>query len=334
MEAILLKVLTISIMFSGGVQPSDIEVIRSVVGDQQVEVLFVEGDVRQPANLSAEDWGLSALPQAGGIELQFRDIEQEDARKLSEDVTEKLKPLLKARGGSIDAKFSEGDKMVTARRLEVLGPTERPGGPGSASAVYPGMPPATRTRGPAAAYGGAYMPYGSRSYPPGSPYGALARSRISVATDQMMRARRPSAVSDYVYMTGVPGMFPVDVADMELSAEETEQWMDLDQRATALAAEYQGEGERLVRLSSDPSIAGPAEVQVRMRDKGKIEEELTQILNEMFDLKLVGYERKITNLEQELKSLRQRLEERRANKELIVKRRLNELTGVEDHLAW
>jgi hypothetical protein len=57
-------------------------------------------------------------------------------------------------------------------------------------------------------------------------------------------------------------------------------------------------------------------------------------LNELFDLKLKGYQDKMSSIESELERLRQRVAERKKNKELIVTGRFKELVGEDNHLRW
>jgi len=139
--------------------------------------------------------------------------------------------------------------------------------------------------------------------------------------------------------------------DIQLTPEESELWAELDTRARELAAKYKGEEPQLTRGSLTPGISpyvlserGPEIMGARgtkgpqptptADEKAEIEKELTEVLNQMFDLKMTAYERKISGIEEDLRSLRSEIQERIQNKNLIVERRLNELTGKEDYLAW
>jgi hypothetical protein len=163
---------------------------------------------------------------------------------------------------------------------------------------------------------------------------------------------------------------PLEKGGLPLSHEEGTLWLELESRADTLAARYKGGDASRIRVGGVPGGPRPgyapgyplAEIYAQgladtvaspyggyggppspprtplptptEEEKAKIEQELSEVLNRMFDLKLTAYERRISRLEQELKSLREQLEHRRGNKDLIVTRRLNELTGKEDFLSW
>ena len=70
------------------------------------------------------------------------------------------------------------------------------------------------------------------------------------------------------------------------------------------------------------------------QEKKKIEAELTEILGELFDRRLTEGEAKVKALEEELSRAKEHAAERKKNKDEIVKRRFEELTGEADDLRW
>jgi hypothetical protein len=68
--------------------------------------------------------------------------------------------------------------------------------------------------------------------------------------------------------------------------------------------------------------------------RAELETKLKGNLNELFDLKLKGFQEKIASIERELDRLRTHLEERKNNKELVVTGRFKELIGEHDQLRW
>ena len=63
------------------------------------------------------------------------------------------------------------------------------------------------------------------------------------------------------------------------------------------------------------------------RDRGVLEKDLREKLEEIFELKQANRRREIQHLEQQLEQLRSRLQERERLHEAIVDRRFEELTG-------
>ncbi len=68
--------------------------------------------------------------------------------------------------------------------------------------------------------------------------------------------------------------------------------------------------------------------------RAQLEAKLKDNLNELFDLKLNGFQEKIASIECELQNVRSQIAERKSNKELIVTTRFKELIGEDDHLQW
>jgi len=74
-----------------------------------------------------------------------------------------------------------------------------------------------------------------------------------------------------------------------------------------------------------------------IKDKKKqatIKKELEKKLNKLFDLREEARLKKVEALEQEMEKLKQMVDFRKKNKAKIIERRLNELLGNEDQLAW
>lgn len=69
-------------------------------------------------------------------------------------------------------------------------------------------------------------------------------------------------------------------------------------------------------------------------DKAKIKSDLVKKLGELFELKEKQRKIEVEQLQKELEELKKSLEVRKNNKEAIVMKRFNELTGVGDYLDW
>jgi DNA polymerase II small subunit/DNA polymerase delta subunit B len=77
--------------------------------------------------------------------------------------------------------------------------------------------------------------------------------------------------------------------------------------------------------------------QVRRADaseKAELTRELTAVLNEIFDLKLQSQQERVERISGELEELRSRIQERSNARSQIIERRVRELTGERDALAW
>jgi len=69
-------------------------------------------------------------------------------------------------------------------------------------------------------------------------------------------------------------------------------------------------------------------------EKNKIMGELKTVLSTLFDLREKERERKIKQLEEEIKHLKDLLASRRKNKEIIIQKKLDELTGKSEKTEW
>lgn len=67
---------------------------------------------------------------------------------------------------------------------------------------------------------------------------------------------------------------------------------------------------------------------------GEISKKIQAELEKAFDLKLQMETMELQQLEEDVEELSQLLERRRTAREAIIKRRLDELTGVDGHLEW
>ena len=106
---------------------------------------------------------------------------------------------------------------------------------------------------------------------------------------------------------------------LELREEEPEQFekamrrMETERRASELAERCRAsKGEARERLMK----------------------ELRGVLNEAFSMRQAAMEEETRELEEELKRLRTLIEKREANRDAIVERRIEELTGEEEFLEW
>jgi hypothetical protein len=312
MGAVITSTMTIVLLFNGPITPTDIDVIRPAVEEESATTFFIteDGKLIEQAEPTDADWGLSRYPNAAGIEIRVTDIDPEKSSAMLQEIERALEQLPEGR----------------ARVASVSGGGGKSGrkgaGPGNANGAM--------------GFGGGGRPTGS--------YQARTQRGAEAA---------PYAAMALGSMAGMPRRGPVVLeGDLQLTPEESARWHELDARARQLAARYKGEESALPRwgafpggapgmmggrtgpwVSTAPTTEGPQPTPTA-EEQEEIEKELTDLLNQMFDLKLIAYERKITGIEEELQSLRNEIEERKENKKLIVERRLNELTGKQDHLAW
>jgi len=68
--------------------------------------------------------------------------------------------------------------------------------------------------------------------------------------------------------------------------------------------------------------------------KKTLKTEMNQILNQLFDVRTSNRTREVNNLGKKVKELRKLLEMRKANKKLIIKQKLEEITGKSRGLEW
>ena len=69
-------------------------------------------------------------------------------------------------------------------------------------------------------------------------------------------------------------------------------------------------------------------------DKSKIKSDLIKKLGELFELKEQQRKIEVAQLQKELEELKKSLQVRKNNKDAIVMKRFNELTGMGDYLDW
>jgi len=138
--------------------------------------------------------------------------------------------------------------------------------------------------------------------------------------------------------------------------EEFRRLMDLRERDSALFAEVMQdrlrEWQHLRRLKrNDPELAEKLKRERDMdreaiglgeayrnaetgEEKEEIRAALKQLLSELFDLRESHRKARVREVEKELEELRRVLKERRENKESIIQKRLEQLTGENAHLNW
>lgn len=313
MGAVITSTMTIVLLFNGPIKPSDIDVVRPAVDEGSAMAFFITEEGKLPVEPTEKDWGLSRYPDATGIEIRVRDQAPEKSNAVLQEIEQALAQLPEGRARIASVQGGGAGIRGTTAQTGETAPGSGSGGTG---------------------FGGGRSPR---------------------RTDQS-QTRRFAGANPYAMMGfgGMPGMSrggPVVLeGDLQLTPEESAKWIELDARASELAARYKGEPEPSGRFANPgPSgmMGGPMGPRVSVHpapegppptptaeEQEEIEKELTEVLNQMFDLKLTAYERKISGIEEELKSLRSEIEERKQNKDLIVERRLNELTGKEDYLAW
>jgi len=66
----------------------------------------------------------------------------------------------------------------------------------------------------------------------------------------------------------------------------------------------------------------------------KIEQELDQVVGQLFDLREAQREKDIARMESDLARMKKKLEDRRVQKSQIIKKRMDQLLGKKDDLEW
>jgi hypothetical protein len=107
---------------------------------------------------------------------------------------------------------------------------------------------------------------------------------------------------------------PFTVNGYAYAEEDREHATELERQCHDLAAQYMSSNDEAKRTQLETQLKGN--------------------LNELFDLKLKGFQEKIACIEREVQRLRTQLDERKNNKDVIVSGRFKELVGEHDHLQW
>jgi hypothetical protein len=112
-------------------------------------------------------------------------------------------------------------------------------------------------------------------------------------------------------------------------------WMRMMRRLQEKDPEAYEAEIRIVRLESrSQELARRYREAHSDEERRQIEQELTGVLNDLFDVREARREREIRQLERHLAEMREQLQRRRQNKTAIVERRLRALTGGLDDLDW
>ena len=69
-------------------------------------------------------------------------------------------------------------------------------------------------------------------------------------------------------------------------------------------------------------------------EKAKIKKELQKNLGQLFDLKETQREKEVKLLEERIVKLKEKIANRKKNKDIIIRRRAEELLGENDYLEW
>ena len=69
-------------------------------------------------------------------------------------------------------------------------------------------------------------------------------------------------------------------------------------------------------------------------ERTKIEQELMLILSELFDLSLTRRQQEVKRLEEEIKRVKQEIQKRKDNKDAIIQKHFDEITGKDDGMRW
>ncbi len=102
----------------------------------------------------------------------------------------------------------------------------------------------------------------------------------------------------------------------------------------ALDSNEGNESEKINELELETEILGAEFKSAKEKKKEKIREKLLGKLSRLFDLKEEKRKRELNDLKNKISELKKSIEKRIKNKDLIIQRRLEELTGEEDYLKW
>lgn len=142
------------------------------------------------------------------------------------------------------------------------------------------------------------------------------RERNSNEAEDLERLRNTNEMAYLKYLLALNYKTELEVVK-ESDPEKYERYKKmqfLEQEAKALAKTYQ-------QKESD-------------KDRKEIRKKLREILVDLFDYREQKREEEIVRLDEKLQELRKVLDERKKNKDAIVDRRLKELLGDMEHLAW
>ena len=68
--------------------------------------------------------------------------------------------------------------------------------------------------------------------------------------------------------------------------------------------------------------------------KKQLKSQISEVLNQLFDVRTQNRSKEISHLEEQVNQLKKMMEKRKANKKLIVERKIQEITGEMDGLQW
>lgn len=68
--------------------------------------------------------------------------------------------------------------------------------------------------------------------------------------------------------------------------------------------------------------------------KKQLKSQISEVVNQLFDVRTQNRSKEISHLEEQVNQLKKMMEKRKANKKLIVERKIQELTGEMDGLQW
>lgn len=92
--------------------------------------------------------------------------------------------------------------------------------------------------------------------------------------------------------------------------------------------------KKITELEVNTEALGLKYQKAEKGDRDKLKGELKEKLNELFELREANRKEEVGDLEERLKDLKTTLQERRDNKDEIVKKRMQELTGESRNNEW
>jgi len=92
--------------------------------------------------------------------------------------------------------------------------------------------------------------------------------------------------------------------------------------------------QQINELELETEILGAQFKIAKGKEKAKIKAKLLNKLSRLFDLKEETRKKELNELKEKIAQLKKSIEKRIKNKNLIIERRFEELTGEEDYLKW
>ena len=120
----------------------------------------------------------------------------------------------------------------------------------------------------------------------------------------------------------------------EVMGQIMRQKRELDQLRERDPDEYERRRNRLLLETEARELVEQVRRTENQEAKQAAKERLAEIVSQQFEFQCEDIEKQIEALTEQIRKTKELLEKRRASKEKIVQRRVDELCGDEDHLRW